>query len=569
MVSRRPVARKKNTGPIRFSLKTYAPEEIAKINARLGLDSERAFQPAEELLAEIAAVEEPTQEIPSAWFYHPDERAQLALLEREDLTPAWNPFENANRRILVLWATAFAHAQHESVAWTPVLDHIVGRRGYWPLQSHAESVLNSPTFRQWLPFWPRQKLKYWAIEEQAAPLRNWIRDAEPERIRTLVRLVARALDEAGDDIWTPLIERLFALHLWPTSAYDLDHAAPDPATRRRLVQQDEYLLKRVLPWVEAQTTPEVFIPIVRAFRANDLPRMIAHNASHVTTELADALVERTPLAVLWLSARTKGVSPVTRRHLIDRLVPLALDFGSSGFRGGINSTEIVQAYVLLQDASCLPTMAQVERLIRRLENDLKNGTRATREASDPNSQDDPVFGLLQYYIAATGDEKLAKRYIEVAEGLAEPKRVIHLLQPPLKDETAISYSIPTARAALKAFGDDARVCRVVAENRLFRANPEIRKVLLRSDSVDVAVQLAKDGRPEEFEPLFRFFVTRDPSYAALLIKRQPDVARAVLQPSDLAPLLTCSDRKARMVAITFLGELTADGPPVRQANPRV
>lgn len=188
MVSRRPVARKKNTGPIRFSLKTYAPEEIAKINARLGLDSERAFQPAEELLAEIAAVEEPTQEIPSAWFYHPDERAQLALLEREDLTLAWNPFGNANRRILVLWATAFAHAQHESVAWTPVLDHIAGRRGYWPLQSHAESVLNSPTFRQWLPFWLRQKLKYWAIEEQAAPLRNWIRDAEPERIRTLVRL---------------------------------------------------------------------------------------------------------------------------------------------------------------------------------------------------------------------------------------------------------------------------------------------------------------------------------------------------------------------------------------------
>lgn len=94
--------------PIRHSLRTYTPQEIAALNEELGRKGVAAFRPAEELLADISAGKQPTRTSAPGWFYHPDERVQLALLEREELTPvpSFNFYADKNFRLLAIWAVA-------------------------------------------------------------------------------------------------------------------------------------------------------------------------------------------------------------------------------------------------------------------------------------------------------------------------------------------------------------------------------------------------------------------------------------------------------------------------------
>lgn len=116
-------------GPIRLSPRTYTPDEIAALNRKLRLEGDAAFSPAEQLLADIEAGKRPTRKEAPAWFHHPDERVQLALLERKELTPTPLSDGRSNLRYLTVWATALAYAAAEGVVWTPVLDYISTVRG--------------------------------------------------------------------------------------------------------------------------------------------------------------------------------------------------------------------------------------------------------------------------------------------------------------------------------------------------------------------------------------------------------------------------------------------------------
>lgn len=173
--------------PIRFSLRTYSPAEIEALNSDLGLRGKAAFRPAEELLADIAAGKAPTRAAAPGWYYHPDERVQLALLEREDLTPFPRFDTKKHFRLLGIWAKAYAQAIHEGVVWTPVLDRIAGRRQYWPLRTPGQRVLGSPDFLDRLPPTHRIDLPYRNLAEHADLLQDWISGGDPERVALLLR----------------------------------------------------------------------------------------------------------------------------------------------------------------------------------------------------------------------------------------------------------------------------------------------------------------------------------------------------------------------------------------------
>lgn len=173
--------------PIRHTLKIYTPEEIAELNAKLGRHGPTAFRPAEELLEDIAAGKSPDATTESTWYYHPDERVQLAMLQREDLAPIRDVHSHLNSKIIAIWTTAYLRAAHERVVWTPVLDYIAARRGYWPLDAQADGTFTNPSIRDLLPFPIERPVKYRSIAEQARLLVMWISHADEERLAYLLR----------------------------------------------------------------------------------------------------------------------------------------------------------------------------------------------------------------------------------------------------------------------------------------------------------------------------------------------------------------------------------------------
>lgn len=174
--------------PIRLSLRTYAPEELAALNVRLGRRGVAAFRPAEELLVDIEAGKRPTRAATPAWYFHPDERVQLALLAREDLTPKPGFRSNSRFRLEAVWATAYTRALEEGVVWTPVLDCIAAERRCWPWRDLGIRVLSSGEFADFVVGRPGHVPRYRTTMELGDLLHGWIQVAEPERIERLLRV---------------------------------------------------------------------------------------------------------------------------------------------------------------------------------------------------------------------------------------------------------------------------------------------------------------------------------------------------------------------------------------------
>src|SRR5690606_6592725 len=83
-------------------------------------------------------------------------------------------------------------------------------------------------------------------------------------------------------------------------------------------------------------------------------------------------------------------------------------------------------------------------------------------------------------------------------------------------------------------------------------SPEIRSLLLNSENVLVWLSLLNGASDEEFIALFRKAVRRDLDTALLILEDYPDRA-ALLEKSDLMPLLESSFPAHRLAAITLLG----------------
>lgn len=60
--------------------------------------------------------------------------------------------------------------------------------------------------------------------------------------------------------------------------------------------------------------------------------------------------------------------------------------------------------------------------------------------------------------------------------------------------------------------------------------------------------------------------SEEPYFAARLVQQHPDTARAALQRSYLTPLLASQKRGARLIALTFLGDLDPEMPASREKD---
>lgn len=201
--------------PFRFSLRTYTPEEIAALNAELRREGDAAFRPAEDLLRDIERGVTPSRALAPTWHYHPDERVQLALLERQDLTPVSTSIDQEPvLNIGAIWATAYMQAASEGVVWTPVLDYLSGERYYWP-PMHVGSELVARGFDGYVPRRLWSMYTYRDQQQQVALLFDWIRSGTPERVHQLLRFRSAA----------------FIAHVLP------DMPALEPATLRQILER--------------------------------------------------------------------------------------------------------------------------------------------------------------------------------------------------------------------------------------------------------------------------------------------------------------------------------------------
>src|SRR5690606_988988 len=131
-----------HTGPFRFHLRTFEPQAIEALNQAKGLVGRRAIRPADEVLPEIAGAERVNGVKALGWFYHPDERVQLALLDNPILTRRERRPRARHLRTEAIWAMAFAQAEIEGVAWTPVLDRIACSN-LWPVKWVGDAAVRS------------------------------------------------------------------------------------------------------------------------------------------------------------------------------------------------------------------------------------------------------------------------------------------------------------------------------------------------------------------------------------------------------------------------------------------
>lgn len=457
--------------PIRFTLRTYSPEELAALNRELGREGPAAFRPAEEVLARIAAQKYSLGADRAILCHHPDERVQMALLQRDDLTP------DSGYALSSIWATAYAYACSEGVVWTPVLDYLVAGRQYWP-EEYGKHIFKSSDFIACVPERVRAGLLYRRVEEQAGLLADWLR-ADPEnRLEMLLRLHADAF------VGSVLVS---VRGISPVLFRDALERRPSigPAVAQR-----------------ARALPTSCQRVLKDWALNGLPGRADSGATPNSPHIRDTHRTHLLLTTLYNSyAWGKLEVPLSEddaNRLLAFLEGAEIPFADSPLRTAVLVLAVCAEHLneaaLLKLIPLLRSDQEIAAMIRRARRATPRVWKACLDRADTD--------LVQEAIAST------------------PEAV---------------------------------------------RSPEIRSLLLNSENVLVWLSLLNGASDEEFIALFRKAVRRDLDTALLILEDYPDRA-ALLEKSDLMPLLESSFPAHRLAAITLLGSLeTGAVRPARHA----
>lgn len=443
------------------------------------------------------------------------------------------------------------HLRSASEAEIERLNEREGRSGvarYEPLMETLKAIVSvrSPSVQQ---------LLVWATHpDEAVPLSllqrglPWMTTIDEYEL--VVRtLIGRALRDAGDDVWTPLISEIFAMALWPKD-WNIAKRSSVPPEETRLPTWAEYIETRVVLWIRAQST-ETLVAALRAADSYELARTIALYAPVLDTELIEELIRRKPEAAEWLIERPDGVPKAAGERALESLVNLAKQLGAVELERKIMGSLVPHGYRDLQAAGFVLNRSQAHELLDAIRGD-------TEQQSDDEDRVnehrwDAAFGILAGYLTLTGDEEIALQFMEAAGRLNEPRYARNLFEP--HDDKPTPFSAAVALAALDRFGNAADVCEAVAAHPVLRNDPAVRTRLRQTGSWRVARHLIEDGRPEDFADLFGILARQRPSAAAHVLETKADLAKMLLNRSDLLPLLRAQDRNTRMRALMVLGEL--------------
>jgi hypothetical protein len=395
---------------------------------------------------------------------HPDERVPIAWTMRQD----WG--EEGARRALA--ARAFAEAEAQDVAWTPLLDALV-HSGLFPSTGEPSGLRVTPP--SGVPQDPR-------VREMLERIARWVRD------QTSVQEIGRVLQ--FESIALRRMVAAEARVIGPEQAEEL----ASHATCRQALAANPHLAPQVVAHLQ----------VLAAGWLSETGGALRSNGSALLNELRDAghpLSEKGREALL--SALEEGQTRDGFSHLIRdpelgeagliRLI--GLGFGTNPYGGLV-------AQVALHPCAT-PETRSAQFAKTRAGDSAESLLRA--EVLPP----DVFTALLRDVTSSTDMAKL------IAHGSSTPE-IWH--------------------AGMERCGAKAEVRAALASNPRARRDPAIRRVLLASNADTVLQALLEDAEPAEFRRLMRKLLRDNPEAALRRLEQNEVPEGSGLGPRDMEPI---------------------------------
>lgn len=340
-------------------------------------------------------------------------------------------------------------------------------------------------------------------------------------------LYQRALGSAEREgvFWTPLIDALAESSLWPTT--DFAHAT-DPELGERVPHRTPLeQAARLADWIAAQTRPELLSPLTR-FRHPAVWRTLASSARVFDDELLTRILDD------GRAAPQVAANPHLTPEQIERVRTWAMDALTSQERESRSDTRYRTAgttLVELEQSGRPPSRRDLDLLVEAVKSIESDMPRWRRVAND--------------YYAGTRRGAALRAVCQMENVPAD--LLMRLYERVKDDSTSVMEIVKHASATIEVWRH------VASDSSLFqvrdylssvdeaRRDPEIRRILARSTSPDVLIDLARDS---------------DPKRAARHIRKMAKNARATLK--AFADPEVPVEALTRDVARRFLAAAAAD-----------
>ena len=335
------------------------------------------------------------------------------------------------------------------------------------------------------------------------------------------RLLTRIYSDAEKEgtLWTPLIDAI---------------VKKDWVANQRIVRKP---LEQIARWAEEASEFDLDI-VMRSFEAPDFRRTIATFAGNVSHALArEWMKPGVLLSRSWLCQ-----NPSLKPDVVETLAEILVSDIRAYARGERPSTDSFVALAFLYRSG--------HQVPHRFLREIFTIAPLPEEGSVDQTKQN-VFSDLVWF---------ANRIISELPGITEEDLLIILRATANETrwaEKMVHHSAAGVRLWTEALAKNRgwRLKAEIAKHEPARQDPTIRQHLLKSNALDVLVEMCEELEPARFRELIRRAAARRPQLAARALDRARLDQLRELEPEDLGPLFAFANQNVRLSAMLALGKL--------------
>lgn len=385
--------------------------------------------------------------------------------------------------------------------------------------------------------------------------------------------------ESQGEVWTPLLEELVRQRVWEDDKLEEREQGKASVENERfsygVPTLETYIKGSIKVWARENEELAYLQEAVVGTTVHDITCCLISNAQ-LTEDKESQLIRQTlgrnqHAAKAWAE---KELTKSGKNQLLDEFIEVAANIekgrGEDSERKSV-ANDIRLGYVKLLEKNVSFTQEQIERLLEeaRRQEEWKTPT------DNRNSWESPVMNLLDYHVRYTNDHKVAKEFIKILSDYGLETRMSWLLddEDTWRKTENLRFTHDLAVFMAQQAKNLPEVLQAISRRKDLRRKRVLREILLATDVPEVAFNLLKDERREEFPLLFRQMVGpvknheklkdyvaggQREDYLIQILKRHRDWAKEDLEPQDLEILLHSKNRETRMFVLHLLGEMRQD-----------
>lgn len=410
-----------------------------------------------------------------------------------------------------------------------------------------------------------------------------------------LKALARALQTAveSDEVWNPIIEALGVNYSWPSPQYS--------AGTGYNISYEQYLEENLAPWAKSQSLEEALHFIERTDSVGATSTVLANMVLPEVDEFI-SLLEAHPYSIAKVATR----SDLPRDYKValkDLLVRGVLDSRKGSGQAGEHKKHEVSPEVARKKESLYEWGIEKGLFWEAYRHRTKQGdllqpaqrdTLIAALASPPGGEFDSnqyevIVDMVKAHLQAYPASTLVRRVLGVFASQKNPYRILDMITLTTgRGEKAITLQPDVATWLLEQDISMPQVAAEIARREDLRSHPEVREQLLQQKTGSVAQHLIADLRKVEFRQLFKLILhdyiqaleqgrekhhadpsMKDKNYSpdwivgtlakniGKLLEEQEQLAEETLEPEDLGPLFSFSDREIRLRSLNLLGKIQA------------